>query len=405
MSLKAVRNTILFISLLILSGGIGFRLGETSLKFTTKPVIPFVEITHKEPSILTNVDFGLFWDVWRRLEQQYLDKSSVNPQKMVYGAISGMVSSIGDPYTVFLTPDQNKDSKEELGGSFEGIGAQLGFKDHQIIVIAPLVGAPAEKAGIRPGDAILMIDGRETNGMTLPEAVSKIRGPKGTTVKLSILHEKEEKAVELTIARETIVVKSVEWEKRSISGKNVAYLKLLRFGDNTNSEWDKAVFEITKANVTGVVLDLRNDPGGYLSGAVYIASEFLPDGVIVIQEATGGERVVYKVNRKGNILRQKLVVLMNRGSASASEIVAGALQDRKRAVLVGENTFGKGTVQEAVDLENGAGLHITTAKWLLPSGRWIDKAGLTPDYPVSPDEKNLSKDIQLEKALTLVTSQ
>jgi carboxyl-terminal processing protease len=250
-----------------------------------------------------------------------------------------------------------------------------------------------------------MIDGRETNGMTLPEAVSKIRGPKGTTVKLSILHEKEEKAVELTIARETIVVKSVEWEKRSISGKNVAYLKLLRFGDNTNSEWDKAVFEITKANVTGVVLDLRNDPGGYLSGAVYIASEFLPDGVIVIQEATGGERVVYKVNRKGNILRQKLVVLMNRGSASASEIVAGALQDRKRAVLVGENTFGKGTVQEAVDLENGAGLHITTAKWLLPSGRWIDKAGLTPDYPVSPDEKNLSKDIQLEKALTLVTSQ
>lgn len=401
MSLKTIRKIIIICALLTLSGGVGFQLGQTQIALQGR-FIPRVEISHKEPQVLTDVDFGQFWDVWNKISQNYIDKKAIDPQKMVYGAISGMVSSLGDPYTVFLTPEQNKDTKEELGGSFEGIGAQLGFKDHQLVVVAPLKGTPAEAAGVRAGDAILRIDGKDTAGITLPEAVSKIRGLKGTKVKLTILHEKEEKTVELEIPRETIVVKSVEWEQREVSGRIIAYVRLLRFGDSTTPEWDKTVSEIRQAKISQVVLDVRNDPGGYLTGAVYVASEFLPDGIVVIQESGNGEKTTHRVNRKGRLLSGKLIVLINKGSASASEIVAGALQDQKRAILVGETTFGKGTVQEALDLERGAGLHITTAKWLLPSGRWVDKIGLKPDIEVFLDEKNPVNDTQLNRALELV---
>lgn len=400
MSLKTIRTVIALCAIVILSGGLGYRFGQARVIYQNG-LIPSVEILRKEPQVLTNVDFGQFWEVWNKLSQNFLDRTAIDSQKMVYGAISGMVASLGDPYTVFLTPEQNKDTKEELGGSFEGIGAQLGFKDHQLIVIAPLKGTPAEQAGVRPGDAILRIDDKDTSGITLPEAVSKIRGPKGTKVKLTIAHEKEEKPIDLEISRETIVVKSVEWEKKTLDGKNIAYVKLSRFGDSTSPEWDRTVSEIKQANITRVILDLRNDPGGYLSGAVYITSEFLPNGTVVIQENGRGERTVQKVSRSGKFISEKVIVLINKGSASASEIVAGALQDRKRALLVGEISFGKGTVQEALDLEKGAGLHITTAKWLLPSGRWIDKIGLKPDIEVSQDEKDPTTDLQLNRALEL----
>lgn len=404
MSVKTIRSIVVICALLLLSGGIGYKLGRSQIIFHGLN-LSNIEISHKEPSVLTNVDFDQFWEVWNKISQNYIDKTVIDPQKMVYGAISGMVNSLDDPYTVFLTPEQNKDTKEELGGSFEGIGAQLGFKDHQLIIVAPLSQTPAEKAGIRPGDAILRIDGKETTGITLPEAVSKIRGPKGTKVKLSILHEKEEKPIELEIARDTIVVKSVEWEKKEANGKIIAYLKLTRFGDTTSSEWDKAVDEIKSSHISKIILDVRNDPGGYLSGSIYIASEFLLDGTVVIQENGNGEKKVQTVNRKGRLISEKLVVLINRGSASASEIVAGALQDRKRAILIGETSFGKGTVQEAIDLEKGAGLHITTAKWLLPSNRWIDKVGLKPDVEEAIDEKNPASDTQLNRALDLISKE
>ena len=230
----------------------------------------------------------------------------------------------------------------------------------------------------------------------MPEAVKEIRGPKGSKVTLTLLHDGDTQSYDVTLIRETIVVPSVELTFTD----DVAHLKLTRFGDRTNEEWDQAVTDLLKhePTVKGVVLDLRNNPGGYLTGSVFIASEFLKDGVVVQQESYNGTKEAYPVNRQGKLLTQKLVVLINQGSASASEIVAGALQDHKRAKLVGEQSFGKGTIQEAQDLEAGAGIHITTARWLTPSGRWIHKIGLTPDVIVK-DDPNTPADEQLQKAI------
>lgn len=354
-------------------------------------------------STTKNVDFSLFWSVWEKLEKNYINKKDLNPQKMVWGAISGMVASLDDPYTVFLTPDQQKEAKEDLGGQFDGIGAQLGIKDKKIIVIAPLKDTPAEAAGVKPADWIIEVDGKQTMNWTLPETVSKIRGQKGTKVKLTILHEKETKPVELEIIRNTILVKSVEWSKV----KGVANLRLSRFGDQTNSEWNKTVDEIKTAynqkEISGLVLDLRNNPGGYLTGAVFIASEFLPRKTLVVkQEESSGISRQYLAEREGRLLTIPLVVLINKGSASASEIVAGALRDHGRAKLVGETSFGKGSVQEAEDLPGGAGLHITIAKWLLPKGDWINSVGIKPDVEIKLDEKDATSDAQLQKALEIL---
>jgi len=342
---------------------------------------------------------------------------------MVYGAIAGMVSSLGDPYTVFLPPDQNKEAKDDLSGKFEGIGAQLGVKDKKIVVVAPLRGTPAEKAGLRPSDWIVKVDDKETAGWTLPEAVAKIRGPKGSRVKLTILHKDDTKPVDVSVARDTINVPSVEWEIKKLKIKDeklkiikeecedckqVVYLKLSRFGDQTTAEWNKAVeeisskFKVQSSKLHGLVFDVRNNPGGYLSGSVFIASEFLKDGIIVIQESVSGGKQNYSVDRKGKLTDIPLVVLINKGSASASEIVAGALQVHGRAKLVGETTFGKGSIQEAQELAGGAGIHITTAKWLLPNGKWINGSGIDPDMKVENTEANPDEDFQLEKAMEIL---
>ncbi|MCL5675695.1 MAG: S41 family peptidase [Patescibacteria group bacterium] len=400
MKLSVIRNIILILSLLIISGGLGYNLGQkNALGSKTAAPVSYNRINENDPAA-KNIDFSLFWTVWDKLDQTFFDKAALDPQKMIYGAISGMVSSLGDPYTVFLTPSQNKETKDELGGLFEGIGAQLGIKDKKIVVVAPLKDMPAEKAGIKAGDWIVKIDGKDaTTSMTLPEAVNLIRGPKGTKVTLTVLHEKSTAPADITITRDTITVKSVELTFQD----NVAVLRLSRFGDTTNDEWDKAVSQIlTTPKVKGVVLDLRNDPGGYLSGSVYIASEFLKAGAVVIQEDANKQRQYYNVDRAGRLLNMPLAVLINKGSASASEIVAGAMQDRNRGKLVGETSFGKGTIQNAEDLGNGAGIHITVAKWLTPNGRWINGTGLTPDYAVGMDEKNPDKDPQLLKAVQLL---
>ncbi len=372
-----------------------------------------------------SVDFSLFWDVWQRLFRFYIDRAGIDTQKMVWGAISGMVNSLDDPYTAFLPPKENKEFKEDLGGAFDGIGAQLGLRDSRVIVIAPLKGTPAQKAGILAGDYILKVNDEDTVGWSVPQAVTKIRGPRGTTVKLEILHETSQKPEEITIRRDTITVSSVEWwakrpaeieeiegiaESAKILGSpyKVVYLRLSRFGDNTNDEWNKAIGEILSAQRTngtlkGLILDLRNNPGGYLDGSVFIASEFLKDGVIVSQVNSDTTKEEFPVNRKGKLLDIPLVVLVNKGSASASEIVAGALKDYKRATLVGELTFGKGSVQTPQELTGGAGLHITTGKWLLPKGDSISKVGVKPDIEVKFDGvANATADAQLAKAIELL---
>lgn len=391
---------------------LGWQLGHKDVLISWQTFKPTVSIVSKDPPKNINLNFKLFWDTWDLLSREYIDKKALDANKMFYGAISGMVASLGDPYTVFLPPEQQKSTKEDLGGSFEGVGIELGFnKDKRLSVIAPLSGTPADKAGIKPGDLIVKINDKDAMGMTLPDAVKLIRGPKGTSITLGILREND--GVEpknYTLNRDTIVVKSVEVTyKNTNSGKKVAVIKLSRFGERTNDEWNSAVADLISKGAQAIVLDVRNNPGGFLESAVFIGSEFLDGGDVVLHENNDGVRIPFKVNRTGKLLNIPMNVLINKGSASASEIVAGALQDRKRAQLIGEKSFGKGTIQEAQDLEAGTGIHITVAKWLTPNGRWVNPLqGLDPDVKVEVlvlevgETPDLTKDIQMDKALGLL---
>lgn len=405
--IKNIKPNIILIA--ILAFLLGWQFGQRKVELKWLNYQPTVSIENRQPPENIKVDFKLFWDTWDLLSRSYIDKGALDPTKMFYGAISGMVSSLGDPYTFFLPPDVQKTSKEELDGAFEGVGIQLGFnKDKRLVVIAPLLGTPAEKAGIKPQDIIIKIKDKDTTNITLPEAVSLIRGAKGTEVDLTILREGEQDSRTFTLKRDTILVKSVEVSfNNTNNGKNIAVVKLTRFGERTQEEWAEAVVQVLSKEASGVVLDLRNNPGGYLEGAVFIASEFLSGGDVVLQENSLGDRVPFEVNRIGKLTKIPLVALINKGSASASEIVAGALQDRKRAKLVGEKSFGKGTIQEAEDLPGGTGIHITVAKWLTPEGRWVnDTEGLEPDVKIEEEKKDdaedQSLDLQLKKALELL---
>lgn len=400
--LKTLRNLIIILIFSLLTGAVGYRLGTEGVTAQIKEFRPEFKIDNRVPKTPPPADFSLFWEVWNRVSSQYVDKTKIDPQKMVWGAISGMVAGIGDPYTVFLPPQQNRESKESLNGSFEGIGAQLGIKENKIIVVAPIAGAPAEKAGLRAGDWIISVDGAETYNWTLPETVGKIRGPKGTSVTLTILHQNETKPADYKISRDVITIKSVEVKYIEATGSGkIAHLRLTRFGEDTDNDWNNIITEIAAdKDLKGLVLDLRNNPGGYLQSAVYTASEFLKQGLLVVkQDNNNGTSEEYLVRRQGKLLEIPLVVLINKGSASASEILAGALKDHKRAKLVGEQSFGKGSVQESQDLSGGAGLHVTISKWLLPLGDWINGKGLTPEVKIENDEKQPDVDLQLETAI------
>lgn len=380
MSNQKLTNTLLMLSIAIFLVGFGYQVGVYQTKKQNGLYMAGKNI-YSGNSNPKNVDFSQFWETWNTLEEKYVDKKKIDNQKMVYGAIKGMVASVEDPYTFFLTPNENKQSKDDLGGKFEGIGAQLGLKDNRIVIIAPLKNSPSEKAGAKAGDFVNKVDNQSTRGWTLPQAVSKIRGDKGTKVSLTL--ERNGKEIEVTITRDEIKVSSVELSYED----KTAYLKLNQFGDNTNREWDNAVDKIqddwANKRITGMVLDLRDNPGGYLDSAVYLASEFLPENKLVVkQESTSTEDKNYYVMRQGKLLDIPLVVLINKGSASASEILSGALRDYKRAKLVGEKSFGKGSVQEALDISQGAGLHVTVAKWILPNGEWINGKGIEPQIKV-----------------------
>lgn len=400
--LRKINNISLIFALLTFI--IGWQLGHFDVKAQWtgfKPQVSF--INQQPPTNSQNIDFKLFWQTWNLVSEKYVDKKAIDPQKMYYGAIQGMVAAIGDPYTTFLPPDSQKSTQEELGGSFEGVGLQLGFdKDKHMVVQAPLSGTPADKAGIKAGDYILKIEGKDASNLSLPDAVSKIRGQKGTKVTLQLFREGESKPYDVTLTRDTIVVKSVEESlKKTPSGKNIAYIKLSRFGERTFAEWTEAVSQALSEGAQGVILDVRNNPGGFLDGAVFIGAEFIEKGDIVMSEDAQGTRQHYPVKRSGKLLKLPLVVLINKGSASASEIVSGAIQDNKRGKLVGDNSFGKGTIQESEELPGGTGIHITTAKWLTPNARWIHNVGLTPDVKVE-EGTDKTKDLQLEKALELL---
>lgn len=394
----------------ILTFLLGWQLGHKDTQVKWVNFSPTVSVTEKEVPKEINLDFKLFWETWDLLSKTYIDKKALDPNKLFYGAISGMVAAVGDPYTVFLPPEQQKSTKDELGGSFDGVGIQLGFNSAtppRLVVITPLDGTPAKIAGIKPQDMIVKINDKDTNGMSLPEAVQLIRGSKGTKVTLTIFREGNTDTQDFDLIRDTIIVKSVEVSfKETKSGKSVALIRLSRFGERTKDEWMQAVSQILAKNPDSLILDVRNNPGGYLEGAVFISSEFLEGGDVVLQQNSEGEKTAFKVNRVGKLLKIPMLVLINKGSASASEIVAGALQDRKRARLLGEKSFGKGTIQEAQDLGGGTGIHITVAKWLTPNSKWVnDSQGLEPDVKIEvpkEDAQDATKDIQLDKAIELL---
>jgi len=394
-----------FVSVLIFIGGylVGINGFQAKVDKAKK-----INVVRELPPEKSDLDFSLFWKTWDTLEARYFDKSKIDNRKMIYGAIEGMVRAIGDPYTVFLSPDDNKVVNEDLQGSFEGVGIQLGFRGNQLAVITPLPGSPAEKAGIKAGDFIVGIKDDEnqvetgTVGLSLPDAVKLIRGKAGSKVTLLLTRDGINTSITVELERAKLDIPSVivtfVGQKESI-----ARIQLLKFGADTNGEWDKQIKSITeREGVMGVILDLRGNPGGYLEGAVDIAGEFMQTGsVVVVEERSDGKKNEFKTQRIGYLTQTPLVVLVNGGSASAAEILAGALKDAKRAKIVGDTTFGKGSIQEPLELDGGSGLHITIAKWLTPSGYWVNEKGLEPDVKIKDDEKT-KEDEQLQEAIKLL---
>jgi len=382
---------------------VGFVVGQKKIQFERHGYIPNITVTNKLPPQNQTIDFSLFWNVFETLPQKYIDKTAINGQKLLYGAISGMVRSLGDPYTAFLDPKQNEAVRDEFSGSYEGIGIQIGFdQDKRLAVIAPLAGTPAAKAGLEPKDLILKIDDKDTFDLALPEAVDLIKGPAGTKVKLSLSHQSGQK-YDVEIERAKIDVKSVAVEYRQVQNGEVAVIKVSMFGDKTDSQWDGVVDEVTQRKVKGIIVDMRNNPGGLLNSAIHLASDFIK-GTVVKEEVADGSIGSLATDHEGKLLKMPLVVLVNGGSASASEIFAGAIQDNKRGKILGEKTFGKGTVQEPIELSGGSALHVTVAKWLTPKGKSIHGAGITPDVIIelSSGDREQNKDPQLEKALELI---
>lgn len=356
-------------------------------------------ILNKESKDVT-IDFSLFWKAWAILKDRYVEKSTLDARELLYGAIDGMLGATGDPYTTFFSPTENQEFTEELSGTFEGIGAEMGMRDDIITIIAPLEGAPAEKAGLLPGDKIVKIDGIVSSGYSLDDAVKKIRGPKGTEVKLTIFREGEEEARDITIRRDVILVKSVRFEMKE---GNIAYIRVSRFGDDTEAAFEAAVKETLKSKATGLILDLRSNPGGFLETAVSMGSLMLTAGqVVVIEEDGEGTKMELKA-RGGDVLSGlPTVVLLNEGSASASEILAGALRDnRDNVILIGKKSFGKGSVQQVVPLNKDMAVKITVARWLTPGGEQIHNVGITPDIEIgiTADDRENKRDPQLDRAL------
>lgn len=347
-------------------------------------------------------DFSVFWEAVDLLKQKYVGIKDVTDQDIIYAAIRGATDATGDPYTLFFDPPDSQKFQEDIQGNFGGIGAEIGEKEGQIIVIAPLKGNPAERVGVRAGDAILKIDTKETSGMTVDDAVKHIRGEIGTPVVLSIMREGWTEAKDFSIDRANIVLPTLDWE---VKPGHIGYLKLHNFNGNVPSLFYKAMVEMFSGGARGVIIDLRDNPGGFLEVAQDLSGWFLKRGsVILIERFQDGSEEKLRSEGNAALVDVPVVVLVNEGSASASEILAGALRDVRNTKLIGTKTYGKGSVQEVLDLSDGSSLKVTVAEWLTPKGTHINKLGLSPDIEVklSDDDAKSGRDPQLTKALEVI---
>ncbi|MBU2575488.1 S41 family peptidase [Patescibacteria group bacterium] len=393
---------IVFVIAVFFVGGFYIGKGEKEIVVVNRKGEPIEsgEVKINESDIKTylgqDVDFDLFLGVWDMLKTRYVDQP-VSETKLLYGAMQGLVASLDDPYSVFLEPEISEEFNESLNGRFEGIGAEIAIKHEVLTIVAPLPGSPAEQSGLKPKDKVLEIDEVSTEGMGINEAVNRIRGEKGTQVVLKVYREGEEDFLDIKITRDTIKVASVTWEMKE---NNIAYIYLRNFNTDTTSIFKDIQKEVVAQNPKGIIFDLRSNSGGFLQTSIDVASAWIEDGIIVIERSNNGYRE-YRSNGKTIFKDIPTVVLINGGSASAAEIVAGALQDHGAAYIIGEQSFGKGSVQVLEELKDGSSVKFTIARWHTPDDRSIDEEGVVPDEEIELTEEDFSedKDPQMERAL------
>lgn len=400
--MKKRSSKIISIFLILISFWIGFAVSDFFNSFESKEnIIGLINLDSDANNELEDkADFTIFWDAWKVVEKDYTIEQ-LDYQKMVYGAISGMIDSLDDPYSVFFTPEENKMFNQDMSGKFGGIGAEIGFRDGFLTIIAPLENSPAEKAGLLAGDIILKVDEEEIIEMNIDKVIYLIRGEKGTKVVLTINREGADELKEVEIIRDIIIIETVEWEMLE---NNIVYINIKQFNKDTAFELDNYISDILIKNPQGIILDLRNNSGGYLNVANEIASRFIDRGEVIVIESFKNEEKIYKSKGGQRFNEIPIIVLINEGSASASEILAGALKDNGKAKLVGEKTFGKGLVQVIEDLRDGSAIKITVARWLTPNRVDINENGIEPDFEVELTVEDYlnEKDPQLEKALELL---
>ncbi|MCX6791185.1 MAG: S41 family peptidase [Candidatus Gribaldobacteria bacterium] len=412
-----VKNKIVYLVVLLtlvagssfLSDGIGLKVGESQISkqspsqiinadlgMPTGVTTSLGKIINSRVNSTSTVDFSIFWETWNQLEKNYLNKDKIDYQKMVYGAIEGMVNSVGDPYTVFFTPTQAQDFKSELSGEYEGVGLVIGTKDNQLVAISPFKNSQAEVAGLKAGDKILKINDKYTLNLPVEEAARLIRGQSNTEVTLLIERTDWAEPKEFKIKRQVIKIPTLELEIRN----EIAIIKIYQFNEILPKEFEKAANDILKAKAQKIIVDVRNNPGGFLEVAQNVTGWFVTSGQIIVTQERGEktENIIYKSNGPAVLKNYPTVVLMNEGSASASEILAGALRDQNKSRLIGVKSFGKGSVQEQISLSGEASLKVTVAHWLTPNGDLIDGKGLEPDIKVEAAKEG-NQDLQLDKAI------
>ena len=390
--MKKFSILIFLIATVLVGLGFGFYIGENQCKIC-------------QPE---EINFSLFWEAYSQLQAKFSQKEKLDDQKIIYGAISGMVKSLKDPYTIFLNPEDTKRFIEDVKGTFEGVGMEVGIRESQLTVISPLENTPAQKAGLRPGDKIVKINDIITMDITIDEAVNLIRGPKGTKVILTIFRSDENISKDIEVERATIKVPSLKWEiKETPNKEKIIYLKIYQFSEKASLDFKGVVGEILESQSQKIILDLRNNPGGYLRVAQDIAGWFLRQGEIVVIEDYGkdkGEKE-HKAEGPSTFLEYPMVILINQGSASGSEILAGCLRDNRGIKLIGQTSFGKGSVQQIEKLKGDSSLKITVANWLTPNRELITDIGLKPDIEIEITKDDYENDIdpQLDKALEIIS--